>query len=171
MKTVLFALIGSAAAFAPSQQTSRASTSLAAFTDEPGVVPPLGLWDPMGILKGEQGEARFPWFRTAELKHGRIAMLAVTGYLTTAAGIRFPGCEKFPDGLAAFPALAEDLGTGRNVLAQMILTMAVAEIANQEASYAGIKQEFIGDFRNGALDFGWDKFDDATKMRKRNIEM
>ena len=79
--------------------------------------------------------------------------------------------EQFPDGMAAFPALAADLGTGRNVLAQMVLTMCVAEIANQEASYAGIKQEFIGDFRNGALDFGWDKFDEKTKMQKRNIEI
>ena len=125
----------------------------------------------MGILKGDGAEERFEWFRTAELKHGRIAMLAVSGYLTTAAGVRFPGCESFPDGLAAFPALAADLGTGRNVLAQMILTMAVAEIAHQEAEYAGIKQEFIGDFRNGAIDFGWDTFDDKTKMRKRNIEI
>ena len=125
----------------------------------------------MGVLKGEQGEARFEHFRTAELKHGRIAMLAVTGYLVTASGYRWPGMEDFPDGLAAFPALAADLGTGRNVLAQMVLTMAVAEIANQEASYAGHKQEFIGDFRNGALDFGWDTFDDAIKMRKRNIEL
>merc|ERR1719231_2077887 len=31
------------------------------------------------------------WFRAAELKHGRVAMLASVGYLVGAAGITFPG--------------------------------------------------------------------------------
>ena len=31
--------------------------------------------------------------------------------------------------------------------------------------------EFAGDFRNGALDFGWDQFGDETKKRKRAIEL
>ena len=46
MKTaaVLSLLIGSAAAFAPAQQASRASTSLSAFESEVGVQRPLGYW-------------------------------------------------------------------------------------------------------------------------------
>jgi hypothetical protein len=31
--------------------------------------------------------------------------------------------------------------------------------------------EFVGDFRNGAIDFGWDKFDEETKLKKRAIEL
>jgi len=31
------------------------------------------------------------WFRHAELKHGRAAMLACVGYITGAAGVTFPG--------------------------------------------------------------------------------
>ena len=31
--------------------------------------------------------------------------------------------------------------------------------------------EFPGDFRNGALDFGWDTFSEETKLRKRAIEL
>ena len=31
--------------------------------------------------------------------------------------------------------------------------------------------EFVGDFRNGAIDYGWDTFDDATKLKKRAIEL
>merc|ERR1712232_25597 len=31
--------------------------------------------------------------------------------------------------------------------------------------------EFVGDFRNGSLDFGWDTFDEETKLSKRAIEL
>ena len=31
--------------------------------------------------------------------------------------------------------------------------------------------EFPGDFRNGAIDFGWDSFDEETKLQKRAIEL
>jgi hypothetical protein len=31
--------------------------------------------------------------------------------------------------------------------------------------------EFIGDFRNNYIDFGWDTFDEETKLQKRAIEL
>jgi hypothetical protein len=31
--------------------------------------------------------------------------------------------------------------------------------------------EFVGDFRNGFIDFGWDSLDEATKLKKRAIEL
>merc|ERR1712003_150125 len=31
--------------------------------------------------------------------------------------------------------------------------------------------DFVGDFRNGALDFGWDNFDEDAKLSKRAIEL
>jgi hypothetical protein len=31
--------------------------------------------------------------------------------------------------------------------------------------------DFPGDFRNGSLDFGWDTFDEETKLSKRAIEL
>ncbi|KAL7555935.1 hypothetical protein ACA910_009103 [Epithemia clementina (nom. ined.)] len=31
--------------------------------------------------------------------------------------------------------------------------------------------EFVGDFRNSALDFGWDSFDDENKLTKRAVEL
>ena len=97
-------------------------------------------------------------------------MLAVTGYLVTAAGIRFPGAESIPDGLKAFPALLETKD-GQNVLLQMLAFFTVAEIVNRDASWLDNKAEFPGDYRNGALDFGWDNFDASTKMKKRTIEL
>jgi hypothetical protein len=33
------------------------------------------------------------------------------------------------------------------------------------------ESEFVGDFRNGAIDFGWDTFDEETKLSKRAIEL
>jgi hypothetical protein len=31
--------------------------------------------------------------------------------------------------------------------------------------------EFPGDFRNGYIDFGWDDFDEETKLQKRAVEL
>lgn len=31
--------------------------------------------------------------------------------------------------------------------------------------------EFVGDFRNDFIDFGWDSFDEETKLQKRAIEL
>ena len=35
----------------------------------------------------------------------------------------------------------------------------------------GTGNEFVGDFRNGAIDFGWDSFTDDAKLSKRAIEL
>merc|ERR1712127_759238 len=48
------------------------------------------IWDPLGISNAVSDEAMM-WFRAAELKHGRAAMLGSVGYLVGAAGITFPG--------------------------------------------------------------------------------
>ena len=86
MKTAILAsIVASAAAFAPAQQASR-SSALAeknqAYAGEVGVVAPLGLFDPLNILDNADKE-RFDHLRAVELKHGRISMLAVVGYLVT----------------------------------------------------------------------------------------
>ena len=88
-------------------------------------------------------------------------MLAVVGYLTTYAGVRFPGAEDIPSGFAALSAVPN------MVWVQFAFTVGVMEAINRDTF--GMS-EFPGDFRNGALDFGWDKLDDKTKMRKRAIE-
>mmetsp|Transcript_14567 Transcript_14567/g.43610 ORF Transcript_14567/g.43610 Transcript_14567/m.43610 type:complete len:260 (-) Transcript_14567:261-1040(-) len=50
--------------------------------DEIGVLPPIGRWDPLQIR--EQGPERYRRFVEMEIKHGRIAMAAVTHVLVTA---------------------------------------------------------------------------------------
>merc|ERR1719159_1815552 len=165
------ALLSSATAFTPGAQKSRSSSALAEkpFADALGAQAPLGLWDPLGIV-ADGDQKNFDHFREQEIRHGRISMLAVVGYLVTAAGIRFPGAENIPDGLAAFPALLQS-EDGKNVLLQMVAFFAVAEICNRDAEWLDVTPEFPGDYRNGFLDFGWDAFDEKTKLRKRAIEL
>ena len=172
---ILAAIAGSAAAFAPAPIATKSSTALNAdLSRELGAQAPLGFFDPLGCV-ADGDKDNFDRLRWVELKHGRIAMLAVVGYLTTYAGVRFPGAEDIP---AGFDALDNLPGM---VWAQMIATWGMMEAANQDQYAApwGLNQnalgdspaEFKGDFRNGALDFGWDKLSDDAKMRKRAIEL
>merc|ERR1712071_271802 len=56
----------------------------------PGSTAPVGPFDPLNLATVGSDET-FNWFRAAELKHSRVAMLATTGYLVQASGIHFPG--------------------------------------------------------------------------------
>jgi len=46
-----------------------------------GVAGPLGFFDPLGFSSGDASEGKIRFFREAELKHGRVAMLASLGFL------------------------------------------------------------------------------------------
>lgn len=121
----------------------------------------------MFVLDRHEGE--FDKFREQEIKHGRVAMLAVVGYLTTAAGVRFPGAEGVPAGFKAFSTLYnDDVEGGLNVLMQFMFTTLLMEIMNGDRTG---KAEFPGDYRNGALDFGWDKQSKEWQTKKRRIEL
>jgi len=66
---------------------------------EMGVTEPLGYFDPLGFCK--KGDyAGFHNLRCAEIKHGRVAMLAAVGTVF-AHYVKFPGFEKSPAGLRA----------------------------------------------------------------------
>ena len=76
---IAFALVGSAAAFAPVQQ-GRVNTAIAGDARSPdglGVDPgPLDLFDPLGLVEDADS---FPRRRAVEIKHGRIAMVSSRG--------------------------------------------------------------------------------------------
>jgi hypothetical protein len=55
------------------------------FKEAIGAQPPLGFFDPLGLLK-DADEERFERLRYVEIKHGRISQLAVLGHITTTAG-------------------------------------------------------------------------------------
>ena len=46
------------------------------FSDEPGVLPPVGFWDPLKITNNVD-QPLFNYLREAEQQHGRIAMLSM----------------------------------------------------------------------------------------------
>lgn len=166
---VLASLLASAAAFAPAQTNSRTSVSLNAFENEVGVQQPLGYWDPLGLV-ADGDQARFDRLRFVEIKHGRICMLAVAGYLTTEAGIRLPGLisydgTSFADIPSGFDALSAVPAAG---ITQILAFIGFLEIAVMRDRVGG---EFPGDFRNNFIDFGWDTFSDAKKLEKRAIEL
>jgi hypothetical protein len=169
MKSVIAAtLIASAAAFAPTQQKA-STTSLAAFEDELGVQPPLGFYDPLGLLNNASQE-RFEQLRYTEIKHGRVSMLAFLGFITNYAGIRLPGdidfhgtsFDSIPSGLSALSAIP------KGGAVQLVAFVFVLEFIMRDNSGDG---EFVGDFRSGTIDFGWDDFDEEEKLSKRAIEL
>ena len=175
MKTAILAsLIASAAAFAPATQKATTTTSLSAFEDELGVQPPLGFWDPFGLLNGAD-EERFNRLRYVEIKHGRIAQLAFLGNILPRAGIHLPGnidysghsFDSFPNGIAAIkgPDAIPFEGIG-----QIICFIGFLEITFMK-DVPGTGNEFVGDFRNGYIDFGWDTFSPEEKIQKRAIEL
>ncbi|KAL3918554.1 MAG: hypothetical protein SGILL_004182 [Bacillariaceae sp.] len=170
MKTAILAtLIASAAAFAPAKQGAKI-TSLAAFEDALGAQPPLGFFDPLGLV-ADGDEAKFERLRYTEIKHGRICMLGVLGYLAQEAGVRLGGDINYeglafadvPNGFGAISTIG-GAGIGQIVAFIGFLELAVMKDVTGES-------EFPGDFRNGALDFGWDSFDEGTKLTKRAIEL
>ena len=86
---VFLAAILGAAAFSPMARVARSSALKMTFENEIGAQPPLGFWDPLGLLANADQE-RFDRLRLVETKHGRIAQLAILGHLVTTAGYRLP---------------------------------------------------------------------------------
>jgi len=155
MKTAILAsLLACAAAFAPVSQKATSTSSLKAFEDELGAQPPLGFFDPLSLV-ADGDQAKFDRLRYVEIKHGRISMLAVVGYLVQEAGVRLPGNIdyaglKFTDIPNGFPALAAIPKAG---LLQILFFIGLLESSvMKDVNGTG---EFPGDFRNGYIDFGW----------------
>merc|ERR1719330_274599 len=64
-----------------------------------GVTEPLGFFDPLSFTK-KGDEDGFRKLRIAEVKHGRVAMMAAVGAVVQHY-VQFPGFDKIPKGLGA----------------------------------------------------------------------
>lgn len=144
------------------------------FTQELGAMAPLGFYDPLNLLK-EADQERFDRLRFVELKHGRISMLAILGQIATRQGHYFNGnidyeghaFNSYPSGLAA---LFGPEAIPKEGLWQIIVFIGFLEVGVMK-DIPEMGNEFVGDFRNGIAKASWDRFDDATKMKKRSIEL
>jgi len=90
----VFALVGSASAFAPAARVSKQNVAvrMSSLDGEFGVGIELGnKCPPLGakLLEDAQPSA-LKWFQNAEIKHGRIAMVATIGFWIQKLGIHFP---------------------------------------------------------------------------------
>ena len=114
--TAVLAMVAAAEAFRPSGRMATSKLSMkkatSGFEEEIGALPPVGFWDPLG-LAADGDKAVFDRRRASELKHGRIAMLAVVGYLVQDV-YRLPGAidldgttfDSIPNGVAAIGAVS-----------------------------------------------------------------
>ena len=164
-KVVLALLAGSAAAFQAPAAAPAATAMASASVDETriGVQAPAGFWDPLG-LSTTQPEG-FERRRAVERKHGRIAMVAITGCVLHNADVEFPGYLslsqqlKFSDipnggqGIFNIPAAG---------VAQILLFCGLVEMAWWPAS------KYDGDYNVG---FFGEKLSPEKKTQKLNAEM
>jgi hypothetical protein len=152
--------------FVDPKTPSRASTAVNGVpVDESvvGVQAPAGFWDPLGYST-DQPEG-FERRRAVERKHGRIAMVAMTGCLLHNADVEFPGYLslsqqlKFSDipnggqGIFSIPAAG---------VAQILLFCGLVEMAWWPAS------KYDGDYNVG---FFGVKYSEEKKTQKLNAEM
>jgi len=170
---VLALTLGAASAFVAPKSAAAPKTVVKAFENEIGAQPPLGFFDPLGFLDDADQE-RFDRLRYVELKHGRICMLGVAGWLTTAAGIRLPGDIDYEG--TSFASIGTGWDATQSVpvagALQIFAFVGLLELAVMKDSANGAEPgDFPGDFRNGALDFGWETFSEEEQASKRAIEL
>jgi len=104
-------VIATVLGFSPVGRVQYQTSLQMAFDNEVGALPPTGFWDPLGLSTDGNKEI-FDRRRASEVKHGRVAMLAVVGYFAQAA-FRLPGAidldgttfDSIPNGVAAIAAV------------------------------------------------------------------
>eukprot|EP00594_Rhizosolenia_setigera_P011591 CAMPEP_0178959582 /NCGR_PEP_ID=MMETSP0789-20121207/12390_1 /TAXON_ID=3005 /ORGANISM="Rhizosolenia setigera, Strain CCMP 1694" /LENGTH=209 /DNA_ID=CAMNT_0020642639 /DNA_START=63 /DNA_END=692 /DNA_ORIENTATION=+ len=167
------ALVASASAFAPSS-VPRTATTLKAAED--------GVWDPLSLSELGKNIDTFPnmfpdqqFVLEAEIKHGRMAMLAWTGIWAThvggmGLGMHIPGMPVESDWTKAFGVVfAEQPGLAAAILG----FIAVAE--GESVGHTG--DNFRGKSTKTPGDMGFDpwglkaKLSDEKQARYKDVEM
>lgn len=150
---VVFTALASAIAFAPAGRPVTRAGSLNMLLDGVGEAPEVGgLWDPLGLSEGKDDET-MNWYRAAELKHGRVCMLAAAGLLLPNSG--FPGTKLsditlYPNPTFEesnpFKAVAKVYQENPAALVQILLAISAIEVFTAS----------IAQFSSRPGDFNWD---------------
>jgi len=172
MKSFLvLALAGSAAAFAPAQTKVSSSALAADLSSMPGSTAPVGPFDPMNLAESGSDET-LAWFRAAELKHSRAAMLATTGYIVQGAGIHFPGMLSHDvsfESLSGMNPLESWNAVPDAGKAQILATIFIAEVITESKPVHYTKGGPLPTMVFPAIDFSG--VDAATLKRKQDSEL
>jgi len=162
--------------------------------DMPGILPPVGFFDPLGLSTNASPE-QILWFRACELKHGRIAMLATTGFLvqqfytlpgmlssaayTPQGALSFGDAGLFPD--VAFSSVPKGVGAWEAIpylgQAQILSVIFCLEWYAESQ-----KPHYMKGGKMGSIPVLWDPFDllvnksiakmnDAQKLGALNKEL
>mmetsp|Transcript_5994 Transcript_5994/g.13110 ORF Transcript_5994/g.13110 Transcript_5994/m.13110 type:complete len:206 (-) Transcript_5994:443-1060(-) len=173
MKTaaLCLSLVGAAAAFAPVANKPLSTQLSLSLDDIGGSSAPIPNFDPLNFATAGSDETLL-WFRASELKHGRVAMVATTGYLVNAAGIHFPGMLSSDisfeslstmnpiDAWAAVPVAGK---------AQILFTIFVAEMVTEAKGVHYTKGGPLPTMVFPAIDFS--NVSEETLARKRTSEL
>jgi len=166
------ALLESANAFqAPAVKASTRAVGATMFEEgDIGVLPPLGVYDPLGLIETKDMRR----YEIMEIKHGRAAMLGFLHVIHIESGVRFPGYlsgsaelkfTDMPAGLFASLEAVPKLGW------LQILAVALA----CETGYASQPFSVVAqaeDAESGDIGAsGWVRYDDPeVKAFKLNVE-
>ena len=128
-----------------------------------GVLPPLGVYDPLGLIESRD-MARY---EIMEIKHGRAAMLGFLHVIAVEAGAKIPTeeCLAAPTGLIASLESMPTFGW-----LQIMLTSCMMETGYFLFDYEGYPN--VGDREAGDIGgSAWVRYDDPeTKTFKLNAE-
>merc|ERR1719376_1906860 len=121
-----------------------------------GAMAPMGYFDPAGFCK-KGDESGFRTLRAAEIKHGRVAMMAAVGAVVQHY-VKLPGFEKVPAGLSAVTTEPGIYGFGALFLLSGAMELAVwTQDANKEPGNFGDPVglgQYTEDMRNKELNNG-----------------
>jgi hypothetical protein len=173
---------GLVAPSAPAASTALRAEAGASMKTMPGGVqagdpmPGEGPWDPMGFsnihanIQGSEHAGVFPapqWMREAEIKHGRVAMLAFTGALVQSYGMHFDGKMNgmfYEKGVNPFEATPSAFATNPMGMVQILLLIGLTE------GYTFPEGAWSGDMTREAGDLGYRVMRKADVMEEQQIK-
>lgn len=138
------------------------------FEDAIGAQPPLGFFDPLGLLK-DADEERFQRLRDVEIKHGRISMLAVAGHLETTSGGHWNADIAFGVPFSSIDNGFAGIWGGEHSMPQQGLCQLIIFIGALDLGFTNYAKASAEEYCEGRMvAAGWSE---AKKDSKRAIEL